>query len=393
MAKVQINVLLEKISLKLSKINDHHFFMYIKYKAINFYLICVMYDYLLVPNPETEKFITESYRKILKRDPDTMGFFHYLKEIEEARLTKEQFIKTLNSSEEYHLMQARIRLQLPSEKGDIIDITSLDLSKINSQDIEKNLSRLHDYLLNCQIIPGPKEELRTYLEEAFYRFVKTLQLIPVNSQGRILEIGSNPYFLSILLKKFRKLDWFGSNFFSTPTNSISQTVVNEKYVEQYTFESKLFNIENDTFPFPDEHFDYVLFCEVIEHLIKDPIHALKDVHRVLKPNGTLILTTPNVARYSNIQKLQKGENIYDPYSKYGIYGRHNREYTVKELSEIINKIGFKLDMIFTNSVHFKMPENKWWQLFETENGGGDYIFVSAKKKGKFCNYQPSWLYR
>ncbi|GEM_PF-1343266 len=344
-------------------------------------------------NPEIEKFIIESYKKILKRDPDTLGLSHYLKEIEETRLTKEQFIDSLKSSEEYQLMQARIRLQLPTEKGDVIDITSLDLSKTNSQDVEKHLSRLYDYLLNCQIIPGPKDELRTYLEEAFYRFVKTLQLIPISSQGKILEIGSNPYFLSILLKKFRKLDWFGSNFFSTPTKSISQTVVNEKYGGQYTFESKLFNIENDTFPFPDEHLDYVLFCEVIEHLIKDPIHALKEIHRVLKPNGTLILTTPNVTRYSNIQKLQKGENIYDPYSKYGIYGRHNREYTVKELSEIINKIGFKLDVIFTNSVHFKMPENKWWQLYETENGEGDYIFVSAKKKGKFCDYQPSWLYR
>lgn len=346
-----------------------------------------------MPDVEIEKFITENYKKILNRDPDNLGFSHYLNEIKNARLTKEQFIETLKSSEEYQLMQARIRLQIPSDKGDVIDITSLDLLQTNSQDVEKNLSRLYDYLLNCQIIPGPKDELRTYLEEAFYRFVKTLQLVPINSKGKILEIGSNPYFLSILLKKFRKLDWFGSNFFSTPTKSISQTVINEKYGEQYTFDSKLFNIENDTFPFPDEHLDFVLFCEVIEHLIKDPIHALKEVHRVLKPNGILILTTPNVARHSNIQKLQKGENIYDPYSKYGIYGRHNREYTVNELSEIINKIGFKIDVIFTKSVHFKTPENKWWQLSETEDGGGDYIFVSAKKKNKFYDYHPSWLYR
>jgi len=46
-------------------------------------------------------------------------------------------------------------------------------------------------------------------------------------------------------------------------------------------------------PFPDATFDYVLFVEGIEH-IPDRHHALAQVRRVLKPKGTLLLTTPNL---------------------------------------------------------------------------------------------------
>lgn len=44
--------------------------------------------------------------------------------------------------------------------------------------------------------------------------------------------------------------------------------------------------------FPDESFDTVISCETIEH-VPHPRLALKELHRVLKPGGRLILTCPN----------------------------------------------------------------------------------------------------
>jgi 2-polyprenyl-3-methyl-5-hydroxy-6-metoxy-1,4-benzoquinol methylase len=43
---------------------------------------------------------------------------------------------------------------------------------------------------------------------------------------------------------------------------------------------------------PAETFDTVISCETIEHLT-DPVGALREFHRVLKPGGRVILTTPN----------------------------------------------------------------------------------------------------
>lgn len=47
------------------------------------------------------------------------------------------------------------------------------------------------------------------------------------------------------------------------------------------------------FPFDDGAFDWLLFVEGIEHL-ENRHHALREMRRVVKPGGTLILTTPNM---------------------------------------------------------------------------------------------------
>ena len=86
-----------------------------------------------------------------------------------------------------------------------------------------------------------------------------------------------------------------------------------------------FNAEAEPFPFGAATYDVVFFCEILEHLQHDPLAVLAEIKRVLTPNGVLILTTPNVARLENRVRLLAGVNIYDPYSGYGPYGRHNRE--------------------------------------------------------------------
>lgn len=112
-------------------------------------------------------------------------------------------------------------------------------------------------------------------------------------------------------------------------------------------------------PFQDRSFDYVMLIEIIEHL-ENPIEALKEVFRVLKPNGSLFLTTPNdhgkgflYGKFKNITsrfgfRLKEFRNIYkeseEIEQKYKIKS-HIKQFTIDELKEIVFKSGFQLNTI------------------------------------------------
>jgi len=122
---------------------------------------------------------------------------------------------------------------------------------------------LLEYLSNFYIEgEGHSDELVAYLTGDFRRFVYTYNLLPAN-HGKIYEIGGNPYFTSLLIKKFSQYDLTCSNYFGSglPEYS-SQTLINEKSDEKIIFEFYNSNIEESAIQTQDKY-DVVLFCEVI----------------------------------------------------------------------------------------------------------------------------------
>ena len=119
------------------------------------------------------------------------------------------------------------------------------------------------------------------------------------------------------------------------------------------------NIELFPLPFQDGHFDMVLFCEVIEHLNYDPAFPLSEIHRVLRPGGIMLLTTPNEGSLSNRLKRAIRRPVLGPTpesrnSSAGIIegGRtfnyaHHRLYDPGELGALVAKLDFKVIRCFT----------------------------------------------
>jgi len=264
--------------------------------------------------------------------------------------------------------------------------------------------QLYDFVTSIRVQDAPESEMRSYATHDFRRFVYTWGMTR-NMTGSCLELGGNPYFTTFLLKKFSGLDVYLANFFGHENNGEYSQVVEysdmnsgRKKAEELAFQH--FNVEKDRFPYADEQFDLVIFAEIIEHLLDDPCQVLREIKRVLKPNGTLILTTPNVARLENVTKLISGANIYDPYSGYGPYGRHNREYNRHELVQLLQYEGYELQDCFTADVHFNNAQAfcsvaKIINLLKhRENDLGQYIFLKVVVKPEVQPHKkPAWLYR
>ena len=56
----------------------------------------------------------------------------------------------------------------------------------------------------------------------------------------------------------------------------------------------------------------MLFCELFEHLHLNPFHTLKEIFRVLRPGGLLLLTTPNLRRVETLSRLWHGWGSQPP---------------------------------------------------------------------------------
>jgi SAM-dependent methyltransferase len=263
--------------------------------------------------------------------------------------------------------------------------------------------QLAGFLESVLVAGAPSEEMKNYCRSDFRRFVYTYGLLR-DLRGRCLELGSNPYFTTMLLRQFTAFELTLANFFTEGGPSQSEQDV--YYRDLVTREMQIvklashhFNIERGTFPFPDATFDALLFGEIIEHLLMDPAAALREIKRVLKPRGTLVLTTPNVARLENVARMIAGANIYDPYSGYGPYGRHNREYNRHELVQLLSFLGFEVADIFTADVHpnhaaAHCPLDRLEPLVRFRQGDlGQYIFVKAVNARPAGAGKPSMLYR
>ena len=71
------------------------------------------------------------------------------------------------------------------------------------------------------------------------------------------------------------------------------------------------NIEVDQFYLPEEYFDCIVFNDVLEHLY-DPWDVLKQMKKLLKDNGYVLASIPNIRYFGQVKKLLlKGEWDYE----------------------------------------------------------------------------------
>ena len=112
---------------------------------------------------------------------------------------------------------------------------------------------------------------------------------------------------------------------------------------------------NRPWPFDSERFDHVVSIEAVEHL-ENPWHLMREANRVLRPEGKLIVTTPNVlsirSRLSNA--LYGYPNYFHYMIESGQEGQdelpvdHINPVGFLELRHVLSRTGFGIERICAN---------------------------------------------
>ncbi len=92
-------------------------------------------------------------------------------------------------------------------------------------------------------------------------------------------------------------------------------------------------------------YDGILFVEVLEHLLVDPVRLFRRIGEHLSPSGWLLLTTPNQARLRSRFRLLLGRSIRETGlfpDQEGISYGHVMEYTLADLAGFLERSGLVL---------------------------------------------------
>jgi 2-polyprenyl-3-methyl-5-hydroxy-6-metoxy-1,4-benzoquinol methylase len=192
-------------------------------------------------------------------------------------------------------------------------------------------------------------------------FPKILQDITFSKEMKVLDIGcAYGYFLKLCDEM--ECETYGID--------ISKYAIKQAKKET---KAKLFvhDVNKGLPMFSNNFFDLVTMFDVIEHLIS-PFLTLKEIYRVLKPRGRLVITTPNLNSIDRLIKkfFGKEEEWHGYYDKTHLY-----LFTPSSLKFLVERSGFKIVKIET-PFHL-LP--RFIQKIVNKTGLGGQIWLVGEK--------------
>lgn len=144
--------------------------------------------------------------------------------------------------------------------------------------------------------------VESFTDERIHR--RFISLLATEARGKLLDVGAGTGAFS---QKLKSEGFSVTACDQNPDNFLARNIRCEKA-----------NL-NETFPFADAEFDTVVSSEVIEH-IENPWFFMRELYRITKPGGAVIISTPNVHNwYVRLYFLMTSKlyNFLSSYEKIG----------------------------------------------------------------------------
>jgi len=195
--------------------------------------------------------------------------------------------------------------------------------------------------------PIVKESEMNYKNKSYYENSReeVLHFIPSDAKI-ILEVGLGYGNFAALLKSKRNIEIWGIEI--DPKSAMEARKKVDVLIEK-PFEDAVEEL-------PHDKFDVVVFNDVLEHLI-DPFEVLRTAKSLLKLNGFVIASIPNVRYWGNIKHLLKKKDW--KYEQSGIRDyTHIRFFTKLSMTRMFEQTGYFIKSITgineTKSINYRI---------------------------------------
>ncbi|MCK6552383.1 class I SAM-dependent methyltransferase [Myxococcota bacterium] len=121
---------------------------------------------------------------------------------------------------------------------------------------------------------------------------RLLEWLPKDGDHRVLDVGCGAgYFLAMIHDEYRRRA-HRAELWGMDVSLVQLRYMGQNLAQRGLGDAVAVHANAEQMPFADHSFDVVLCSEVLEH-VRTPARALAEMRRVLKPSGTLLLSTPS----------------------------------------------------------------------------------------------------
>ena len=122
-----------------------------------------------------------------------------------------------------------------------------------------------------------------------------------------------------------------------------------EFVKPFLNNANLFHGELKYAFYPDQHFDLINLCHVIEHVL-NPVQYMEELYRITKKNGILIIATPNIGTWPYLLfRLFNFMTLKIPLIVDGL--EHTFIFNKKNLIALTERVGFKVVEHYNEAVN------------------------------------------